>query len=227
MNRLDLSVKYMKGEGIEIGAFQFPWPMANGSKVTYVDKATPGTLIEAHPGLDLSRPIIKADVFDDGESLSKFEACTQDFIIASHMLEHCESPVAAFYNWCDVLKPGGYLFLAVPNKEATFDRDRELTTMEDFNHIRYQKTVLGAKEWREFMVERHHEYLQVVDKIMDPEERKRIANERLDKGFDIHYSVWNVQSFLDFLVEYGVSFFKIEQFSSEGHEMLAVLRKVA
>lgn len=50
-------------------------------------------------------------------------------MIANHFLEHCENPIKAFLNMLRVLRPGGILFLAVPDKRHTFDRDRPVTPL--------------------------------------------------------------------------------------------------
>jgi SAM-dependent methyltransferase len=53
-----------------------------------------------------------------------------DYVIASHVLEHVANPVAALVEWYRVVRPGGIVYLIVPNRLATFDRSRELTPVE-------------------------------------------------------------------------------------------------
>lgn len=53
-----------------------------------------------------------------------------DFIVANHVLEHCENPLGTLENWVDKLSPGGILFITVPDMEKTFDRDRAVTAVE-------------------------------------------------------------------------------------------------
>ncbi|WP_114792364.1 methyltransferase domain-containing protein [Niabella yanshanensis] len=57
---------------------------------------------------------------------------TYDFILSSHSLEHISNPLKALKRWNEVLKPGGSLCLILPNKEVTFDKDRDYTT---FDHL--------------------------------------------------------------------------------------------
>ena len=40
-----------------------------------------------------------------------------DFVYASHVLEHLESPQIAVDNWWRILKPGGHLIIAVPDED--------------------------------------------------------------------------------------------------------------
>lgn len=59
-----------------------------------------------------------------------------DYVIASHVLEHVANPVAALAEWYRVVRPGGVIYLVVPNRRAAWDHPRELTTvghmLEDF-----------------------------------------------------------------------------------------------
>jgi hypothetical protein len=50
-----------------------------------------------------------------------------DYVVASHVLEHVANPVAALAEWVRVVRPGGLLYVIVPNRRAAWDRDRELT----------------------------------------------------------------------------------------------------
>jgi len=56
---------------------------------------------------------------------------SQDFIINSHVLEHFSDPIKALKEWYRLIKKGGYLFLIIPHKERTFDKDRERTTLQE------------------------------------------------------------------------------------------------
>ncbi len=53
-----------------------------------------------------------------------------DYLLASHVLEHVANPVAALAEWYRVVRPGGTIYCVVPNRLATFDRSRELTSVE-------------------------------------------------------------------------------------------------
>lgn len=53
-----------------------------------------------------------------------------DYVIASHVLEHVANPVAALIEWYRVMRPGGIIYLVVPNRRSAWDRTRELTTVE-------------------------------------------------------------------------------------------------
>ncbi len=55
---------------------------------------------------------------------------TLDYLCSSHVLEHLADPLAALHEWHRVLRPGGCLYLVVPDKRATFDVRRALTPPE-------------------------------------------------------------------------------------------------
>lgn len=51
----------------------------------------------------------------DAEGLLTLRDATYDFVYSSHCLEHMRSVETALRNWVRVLKPGGYLYLAIPD----------------------------------------------------------------------------------------------------------------
>jgi SAM-dependent methyltransferase len=52
-----------------------------------------------------------------------------DFVLSSHMLEHCANPILALTEWIRVLKDEGLLVLLLPHKDRTFDHRRPVTTL--------------------------------------------------------------------------------------------------
>ena len=55
-----------------------------------------------------------------------------DYAIASHVLEHVANPIAALAEWYRVLRPGGIIYLVVPDRRATWEHTRALTTVQHF-----------------------------------------------------------------------------------------------
>ena len=66
----------------------------------------------------------------EASELTGIENNQYDFLLSSHSLEHIANPLKALKRWNEVLKPGGTLCLILPNKEATFDKERPYTTMD-------------------------------------------------------------------------------------------------
>ncbi len=60
-------------------------------------------------------------------------ASSVDFVVHSHVWEHLPNPLAALDEWVRVVKPGGYLFVIVPKRDAApADQERPLTTLEEW-----------------------------------------------------------------------------------------------
>jgi len=61
-----------------------------------------------------------------------------DFILSCHSLEHVANPIAAVKKWAEKLRPGGLLYLVLPDRRYTFDINRPYTTfahlLEDYNN---------------------------------------------------------------------------------------------
>ena len=74
--------------------------------------------------------VLKVDVECDAGSLP-FEDGQWDFVIASHVLEHCYDVIGTLKEWLRVVRPGGYVFVIFPHKERTFDKDRERTKLAE------------------------------------------------------------------------------------------------
>jgi len=58
---------------------------------------------------------------------------SEDFILSSHVIEHCPDLIKTLVEWFRIVKRGGYIFMIVPHRYAApSDRDRPLT---DWPHI--------------------------------------------------------------------------------------------
>jgi SAM-dependent methyltransferase len=122
----------LQGTGIEIGALHRPLPTHSGMRVLYVDRHTADELRQEYAAMHRShiRKFVAPDIVDDGTKLGTIADGTYEFVIAAHVIEHLTDPIGALANWCRVVRPGGLVFLIVPDKRATFDRRRVRTTIE-------------------------------------------------------------------------------------------------
>ena len=85
--------KYLKGRGIDIGC-----------------------------GIDLLKgPFCNVVPFDqqdgDAQYMEKIPDNFLDFVYSSHCLEHMEDVNVAMENWIKICKPGGYIYVAVPDED--------------------------------------------------------------------------------------------------------------
>jgi len=127
--RRRIAERHLRGQGIEIGALHNPLPLPAGARARYVDLDEIEVVSLLHP--ELARyELTPADVIDDGETLSRFEDESLDFVVSCHVLEHCQDPLGALRHQARVLRPGGVLYCVVPDCRRTFDSGRARTTFE-------------------------------------------------------------------------------------------------
>lgn len=212
-----LADQYLTGYGIEIGALHMPLAVPTGVSVKYVDRYTTAVLREKYPELKTCN-LVKVDIVDDGEMLDSIVTGTQDFVIANHFLEHCENPVGAVKAFFRVLKNGGILYLAMPDKRFTFDKDRPLTPLEhikkDYEEGPFQSRANHFREWAE-----------LVDKDREPDKRARFL---MKLNYSIHFHVWTQTEVMEMLVflkrDVGLDF-EVKEFAATGIECICVMQK--
>jgi SAM-dependent methyltransferase len=179
LKRLYLSKKYIRGSGLEIGALHNPLRLFNGANVLYVDRKTVDELRSDYPKLK-HYSLVDVDIIDDGERLNTLWDSSVDFVIANHFLEHCEDPIMTLETFIRVLRPGGILFLAVPDKRHTFDKDRSLTNLEHLiaDH-RFGPMISRENHFKEY--------------------EECVAREPVKRDCSIHYHVWTKKEIAELL----------------------------
>ena len=80
--------------------------------------------------IKLCNESMHVDIVAPGDNLPLSNE-SQDFVISSHVLEHFPDPIKALNEWYRVIRRGGYIFMIVPHKERTFDKERERTTLKE------------------------------------------------------------------------------------------------
>lgn len=210
--------RYLKGEGIEIGALHNPLPVPPDVHVKYLDRLTVSELRIQYPQLS-AYEFVPVDIVDDGERLAKVQDATQDFVIANHFLEHCENPLMTMDNMIRVLKPEGILYMAIPDKRYTFDVDRPITP---FEHI-----MRDFKEGPGWSRKAHfEEYTRLVDKVQGEDKVRERMNKLLKMNYSIHFHVWTQNEMIEIvLYQKKRTPFEIEMMTRNGIEVIFVLRK--
>lgn len=173
-----------------------------------------------YPELARSR-LVDTDIIDDGERLATLGNGTQDFVIANHFIEHCQNPILALQNLFRVLKAGGVLYLAVPDKRFTFDVERPCTTpehvMRDFTEGPESSKLQHFEEWA-----------RLVNKRVGETEVAEEVRNLIDRDYSIHFHVWGARELLEFVVTVRqVLRFEVELFLRNGMETVLILRKPA
>jgi SAM-dependent methyltransferase len=120
---------YLRGEGIEIGAFENPAPLPRGCLTHYVDAITPAQAAALFPEIDAATLVIPDHLIDlNREGLSTFVDSQWEYAIACHVIEHIENPGRLVGELFRVVRPGGLVVIAAPDKRFTFDQDRPETS---------------------------------------------------------------------------------------------------
>lgn len=128
-----LAHKFLDGlSGIEIGGSAHNPFGLNTKNVDYTDSMD---TIFKKGEIELCGEAMPVDIKAPGDGLPLLDE-SQDFVISSHVLEHFPDPIKALKEWYRVVKTGGYIFMIVPHKERTFDKERARTALEELirNH---------------------------------------------------------------------------------------------
>ncbi|MGB7443888.1 MAG: methyltransferase domain-containing protein [Coleofasciculaceae cyanobacterium] len=217
--RRQVAGQYLSGEGIEIGALHAPLQVPGNAKVSYIDRMSVASLRKQYKELK-DYNLVEIDIIDDGETIASIADNSRDFVIANHMIEHCQNPIATIENWLRVLKVGGILYLAIPDKRYTFDSDRPVTSLEHL--IRDYKE---SPDWSKYS--HFEEWTKLVNKV--PEEQVVASVKHLmEIDYSIHFHVWTQVEFLEFLLYCRNKLLfplEIELMQKNQLEFIVVLRK--
>lgn len=220
LDREAIASHYLRGDGIEIGALHNPLRLPGTARVRYLDRMSREDLRSHYPEL-ARRSLVPVHIIDDGERLPAVADASQDFIIGNHFFEHCENPLNTLVQLMRVLRPGGILFMCIPDKRYTFDAPRETTP---FDHV--VRDFQEGPAWHR--VEHFRDWVKHVEYKSDPREAEERTQELLAQGYSIHFHVWTLEDLVDLFrrapgvvgVRYG-----IECIQKGDGEAVVVLRK--
>jgi len=218
IDRESVANTYLRGNGLEIGALHNPLKVSQSAKVKYVDRMSVEDLKIQYPEHKREK-LAHVDFVDDGDRLERIADGSQDFVIANHFLEHSQNPLLSFRNIYRVLRPGGVLYLALPDKRYTFDVGRPVTTL---GHL--QRDLQEGPAWSR----RGHfeEWTQHVDRLTDPADRARRVEHLMALDYSIHFHVWSQREMVELLLFLQGSFpFELELLLKHGDEQIFILRK--
>lgn len=211
------ALKFLKGDGVEIGALNCPAVLPHCARVTYVDYISPAEARLKYPGVTVPDNV----VVDDGEKLDRFDPASLNFIVANHFLEHTRNPLGVLRVHLSKLKPGGILIYALPNKDMTFDKERPITS---FQHL-----VMDDQHGPEISDWFHYlEFARYCDGLTDPwaiEAKARLLRDTDDR---IHFHVWDARAIREMFTsasDYLGSGFRLVESFNAGLEVVTVLQK--
>lgn len=217
--RRRIGERFLSGEGIEIGALHSPFPAPAGTRVRYLDRLTTAQLREEYPEL-ADEEFAEVEIVDDGERLTSIAAGSQDFVIASHVLEHTQDPIGTLHRQLEVLRPGGVLLLALPDRRTGIDELREPTSLQ---HLLDDRSDGGGSS----RAQHYREWARLVDLPLG-----NVASEdveahatQLERGqYSIHFHCWTLRELLAQLPAFGLPATVVGARQNR-HEFLLVLRR--
>lgn len=215
--RADIAARYLKGDGIEIGALTFPMPMPRDVRVRYVDYFDASGLERTYRReLREGATFVRPDIVDDGARLASFEDESLDFVVASHVLEHVEDPIAALLNQSRVLRSGGVLYLVLPDGRYSFDAARQFTSVEHLLRDHREGPAVSRRG-------HYEECARLIEGLHDSQAGIR-ADEMEAENMRPHFHVWEPLSFVSFLAATKVPF-SLALLQESHREFIVVLRK--
>lgn len=207
----------ISGEGLEYGPLHRALLRKEVHKVRYVDYADRETLAGIHaanPNVD-TRLIPEIDIVTGGCPVTDFiPSHSVDYIVASHVAEH----VPDFIGWLSanlsVLKVGGRLSLAFPDKRYCFDIRRPVSTAPELiaayleqrtrpsltqicGHFYGVSKVNAIDAWSGDVTIENAEYIHDRDKLLGTLKALAARNDYVD----VHCWVFDPMSFLATLNE--------------------------
>ena len=194
----EIAASGLSGFGVEFGAGASPLPVPLSCHVKFADTLSYDSLKAAmYPGQQ-AYDLIRPDYVTDIKTLAGIPDASLDFIMACHVIEHTNNPLAAINSCYRALKPGGSLLLVVPDMTKTFDSKRSLTSLE---HL------IEDLESPSLDRDRGH-YEDFYSKALGfqiPSDYNILeyAAQKQTEGADIHYHTFIYESFLE-IVEWCI-----------------------
>lgn len=191
-----LLTRFLIGAGVELGPGHHPMPMLFPDvTVRYVDRWDPEQNRALFPdvadGSTFTTPDVIANL--DVDRLSALADESQDFVIASHLLEHLANPLAQLEDMHRVLQRGGVALIFLPDRRYTFDRKRSPTPLEHvIADYRDHATVVSDEH-----LEDHLRKTDVWQESWTEEDRRREFAFNRDRSIHVH--CWSEDEFLPVL----------------------------
>ena len=216
--RRRFAARHLAGRGIEIGALHRPFPAPIGAEVRFADRYPTERLREEYPEL-AEEPFAEVEVVDDAAEMGSLPDSSQDFLIASHVLEHMPDPVGALRTWVRLVRPGGVVLLAMPDRGHGIDRRREPVPVD---HLLADHADGGAGS----RSAHYREWAELVDLPLGFVDAADVAQhaENLERGeYAIHFHCWTMDELLGQLPAFGLDA-DVAEARRNRHEFLVAMR---
>lgn len=173
-----LAVRYLGGlKGIEVGGSahnQF------GVDAINVDRYEAMDTIYKDEERRLAGRALHVDLVAPGDDLP-FKDDTVDFVLASHVIEHFPDPIRALLEWRRVARR--YVFIVAPHRDRTFDRDRDLTPVEEL--VERHVSGFTSEEDRHWSVWSCESFVALCERIGLPVVETEDPDRKVGNGFAV------------------------------------------
>ncbi len=222
--RTELSYRYLRGSGLEIGALQNPLPLRPDAYVRYLDRLTVEQARAGFPEL-AGQELVTPAIICDAAALDPFPDASVDFVIANHVIENLRNPLGGLCEWIRILRPGGHLYMAVPEHTNPLDRLRTVTELDHLVADYNDRDNRSA-----FDREHYTEWVAATRPDLPEEERAQYEAELIARDYAIHFHTFSRES-LSAMLRLVESNFLVEQvefrrtYGRAANEFIAILRK--
>ncbi len=180
--------KKLSGKGLEIGALHRPLATHDKMDMDYADRLSLEDLRKHYPEL-AKLNVVSPNIISDAETLQGVGDNTYDFLVSAHLIEHMRDPIGAIKTWARVVRPGGLLYLIVPDKRGSFDCYRSRTALE---HM-----ILDYREPSEKRDFAHYVDYSVLVHSKEGKEALADAKKLVEEEYSIHFHVFMPSDVLD------------------------------
>jgi SAM-dependent methyltransferase len=215
--RLFITPDLSNTRGIEIGPLAMPLIRKSEGDIRYVDCVDQAELKAKYkddPNVDIESIVEIDGIWGEHTLAECFPGEPPfDYVIASHVIEHVPDMIGWLQEIADVLRPGGCLYLAVPDRRFTFDYYRRTSSLAEFigaylcgsrrptptqvfDQGAYWCTVDPASAWAKPPNPRDHLNLQTLRQAF----QTATAVARQPQYVDVHCWVFTPRSLLETLV---------------------------
>ena len=152
-----LAKHYCKGQGLEIGGSAHNAFGLNTLNVDYTKALT----IFKKEEIRLCGSYMPVDIEAPGDAIPVANE-SYEFIVNSHVLEHFVDPIKTLLEWHRIVKEGGIIFMIIPHKDRTFDKERPRTTLKELIDRHAGKTNLNQATFEHFSVWITQDVLELI-----------------------------------------------------------------
>ncbi|RLJ63665.1 methyltransferase domain-containing protein [Sulfurisoma sediminicola] len=214
------AVQLCRGTGVEIGSLHKRLPLV--ASVLYLDVRKTTELREIYRNDERVSHIGQVHLVAPGSRYPFIDDNAFDFVVSSHVLEHTCNPPRQIEEWLRIVRPGGIVYMIVPDKRFCFDRRREVTPLEHFvDEFESDAASITMDHYRDYIVNTNGE-----DGLVRDTSDAHIESCWRQQG-SIHAHTFTADSFRQFLDFFaGRLSYQLVHFDADRLDMHAALRKL-